>query len=127
MRYDDFFEDDTNHGDDDAFSGTLYALGTSQIDALFRSRAARFPEMADSTFLALVEAVLKPFEEFLSPKEFEELRGMVSLTQQEFDEERDPAAKYDARKDQVKPHRGRPRQAGPRPPGPARSRKKRPR
>jgi amidase len=38
--------DDKNHGDD-AFRGSLYALGTSQIDALIRSRAVHFPDMAD--------------------------------------------------------------------------------
>jgi hypothetical protein len=127
MRYDDFFEDDTTHDDGDAVSGTLYFLGTAQIYALFQSRAVHFPEMADSTFFALVEAMLKPFEEFMYPQEFEELREMVSMTQRELGEEREPAAKHDACKDQVNQRRGRPRQAGLKPPGPVRSRKRRPR
>jgi hypothetical protein len=126
MRYDDFFEDDTDHCGDDAFSGSLYALGTSQIDALFRSRAAHFPEMADNTFLALVEAVLKPFDEFLSPERFEELREMVSIARDELGQRCDPAAEHDTCNDQVNQLRERPRKAGPRPPGPVRSRKRRP-
>jgi hypothetical protein len=126
MRYDDFFEGETDPCDDDGSSGSLYALGTSQIYALFETRAARFPEMADSTFFALVEAVLKPFDEFLSPEEFEELRRMVSMTQHELGDEHDPVAKHEACKERVDPYRGRPRRAEPRPPGRTRPRKRRP-
>jgi hypothetical protein len=127
MRDGDFFEDDTSKCADDAFSGPLCALGTAQVDALFRTRAAHFPGMAENTFLALVEAVLKPFDELLSPEQFEELRGWVSLTQDELAQGCDPAAGDETGKHQVNPLRGRPRKARPRSPGPVRSRKSRPR
>ena len=35
MRHDDFFDDDENLCDEDAFSGSLHCLGTSQIDKQF--------------------------------------------------------------------------------------------
>ncbi len=125
MRYDDFFEDDANPCDDDAFSGSLYMLGTSQIYALFRSRAVHSPDMADSTFFALIEAMLNPFEEFLSPEQFEELWEMVYMTQYELCQERDPAVEYDTCKDQVNQYRSRPRKSSPKPHGSVRSKKKR--
>ena len=43
MRHDDFFDDDENLCDEDAFSDSLHCLGTSQIDKLFRSLSDRCP------------------------------------------------------------------------------------
>jgi hypothetical protein len=127
MRYDDFFDDDNaNQCDEEAFSGSLHFLGTSQIYALFEYRAARCPDMTDGTFFAMIEAVLDPFKEFLSPEQVEELWDMVSMTYHEICQERDPAVKYDKCKDQVNQHRSGPRKASPKSRGPARSRKKRP-
>jgi hypothetical protein len=125
MRYDDFFEDDVNQCDDDAFSGSLHMLGTSQIDALFRSRAAHSPALADSTFFALIEALLNPFEEFLSPEQYEELWEIVYIMQYELCKEHDPGVEYDTCKDQVNQHLSGPRKSSPRPHGPVRSKKKR--
>jgi hypothetical protein len=125
MRYDDFFEDDVNPCDDEAFRGSLYHVGTSQIDALFTFRAARCPDLADSTFFALIAALLDPFEQFLAPEQFEELWEMVYMTQYEVCKERDPGVDYDACKDQVKQHLSPPRKSSPKPSRPVRSKKKR--
>jgi len=51
MRHDDFLDDDGNLSDEDAFSGSLHWLATSQIDKLFRYRADQCPDMADGVFL----------------------------------------------------------------------------
>jgi hypothetical protein len=127
MRYDDFFdEDNANQCDEEAFSGSLHFLGTSQIHALFKYRAAHSPDMTDSSFFAMIEAVLAPFKEFLSPEQVEELWDMVSMTYHEICQERDPAVKSDTCKDQVNQHRSGPRKTSPKSHGPARSKKKRP-
>ena len=125
MRYDDFFDDNANQCDEEAFSGSLHMLGTSQIYDLFKYRVAHCPEMADSTFFALIEALLNPFKEFLSDEQHEELWEMVYMMQYELCQERDPAVEYDTCKDQVIEHRSGPRKSSPRPEKPARSRKRR--
>ena len=126
MRYDDFFDDDNNANqcDEEAFSGSLHTLGTSQIYDLFKYRAAHCPDMADSTFFAMIEALLNPFKEFLSDEQHEELWEMVYMMQYELCQERDPAVEYDTCKDQVNQHRSGPRKASPKAHGPARSGKK---
>jgi hypothetical protein len=125
MRSDDFFDDDqANLCDEEAFSGSLHMLGTSQIYDLFKYRAAHCPDMSDSTFFALIETLLSPFKEFLSDEQHEELWEWVYMMQYELCQERDPAVDYDTCKDQVNQHRSTPRTASPKPPGPVGSRKK---
>ena len=82
--------------------------------------------MTDGTFFAMIEAVLAPFKEFLSPEQVEELWDMVTMTYHEICQERDPAVKYDTCMDQVNQHRSGPSKASSKSDGPARSRKKRP-
>ena len=102
--HDDFFDDDENLCDEEAFSGSLHWLGTSQIDRLFRYRAAQCPDMADGVFFGLIEVLLTPFEQFLSPDQVEELWGMVYMWHHEHSSERDPRIKYDECERQVRQH-----------------------
>ena len=104
MKHDDFFDDDENLCDEEAFSGSLHWLGTSQIDKLFRYRADHCPDMTDGVFFGLIEVSLRPFEEFLSPDQVEELWGMVYMWHYEHSSERDPRIKYDECERQVRQH-----------------------
>jgi hypothetical protein len=125
MRDGDFFDDDNaNQCDEEAFSGTLHMLGTSQIYDLFKYRAAHCPDMGDSAFFALIETLLSPFKEFLSDEQHEELWAMVYMMQYELCQERDPPVDYDTCKDHVNQHRSGPRKVSPKPHGPVGSGKK---
>jgi hypothetical protein len=114
MRHDDFFDDDENLCDEDAFSGSLHCLGTSQIDKLFRYRDDQCPDMADGVFFGLIEVLLAPFEEFLSPDQVEELWGIVYMWHHERARERNPRIKYGECERQVRQHLSGTRKLNPR-------------
>jgi len=104
MRHDDFFDDDENYCDEEAFSGSLHFLGTCQIDQLFRYRDDQCPDMADAVFFGLIEVLLEPFEEFLSPDQVEELWGFVYMWHHERARERNLRIKYGECVRQVRQH-----------------------
>jgi hypothetical protein len=104
MRHDDFFDDDENYCDEEAFSGSLHFLGTCQIDQLFRYRDDQCPDMADAVFFGLIEVLLEPFEEFLPPDQVEELWGFVYMWHHERARERNPRIKYGECVRQVRQH-----------------------
>src|SRR5262249_50846700 len=68
----------------------------------FRHRAAHLPALDDRTFLPLRELVLRPFEEFLSDREVEELGGYLYATYCEFRKEADPALTFRAGKAELR-------------------------
>ncbi|MGA2702464.1 MAG: hypothetical protein ABSH35_15390 [Isosphaeraceae bacterium] len=114
MRHDDFFDDDENYCDEEAFSGSLHFLGTCQIDQLFRYRDDQCPDMADAVFFGLIEVLLEPFEEFLSPDQVEELWGFVYMWHHERARERNPRIKYGECERQVRQHLSGTRKLNPR-------------
>jgi len=114
MRHDDFFDDDENYCDEEAFSGSLHFLGTSQIDQLFRYRDDQCPDMADAVFFGLIEVLLEPFEEFLSPDQVEELWGFVYMWHHERARERNLRIKYGECVRQVRQHLSGTRKLNPR-------------
>src|SRR5262249_46750160 len=77
MKDDDFPDESDSFCDAEAFAGSLHHLATAQIDALLRHRAAHAPALDDATLIPLLEAVLKPFEEFLSDRQIEEVWGYL--------------------------------------------------
>src|SRR5262245_6045783 len=96
MRDDDFPDESESFCDAEAFSGSLHHLATSQIDALLRHRAAHATGLDDRTLIPLLELVLKPFEEFLSNKEMEELWDYLYWMYHEFRKEAEPALTFRA-------------------------------
>jgi hypothetical protein len=124
MRHDDFFDDDENLCEEEAFHGSLHCLGTSQIDKLFRYRDDRCPDMADGVFFGLIEVLLAPFEEFLSPDQVEKLWEMVYMGHHERSSERDPRIKYVECERQVRQHLSGTRKLNPRPQGKGKPKKK---
>ena len=125
MRHDDFFDDDENYCDEEAFSGSLHFLGTCQIDQLFRYRDDQCPDMADAVFFGLIEVLLEPFEEFLSPDQVEELWGFVYMWHHERARERNPRIKYGECVRQVRQHLSGKRKLNPRSQGEGKPGKKR--
>jgi len=125
MRHDDFFDDDENYCDEEAFSGSLHFLGTCQIDQLFRYRDDQCPDMADAVFFGLIEVLLEPFEEFLSPDQVEELWGFVYMWHHERARERNPRIKYGECERQVRQHLSGTRKLNPRSQGEGKPAKKR--
>jgi len=115
MRDDDFADEGNSFCDAEAFRGTLYHLATSQIEALFRHRAAHLPALDDRTFLPLLELVLRPFEEFLSDREVEELWDYLYATYYEFRKAADPALTFRGCKAQVRNSLLGPRRLAPNP------------
>ena len=124
MRHDYDDDDDEISDDGDAFSNTLYDVGTSQIYNLLQVRAQHCPALADRDFFALIEVMLEPLKEFLSPEQFDELWDMVYLFLFELRRQSDPMVTYEECEQQVRQHLLGPRRVTPGPKRPGRPRKK---
>lgn len=125
MRHDDFLDYVENLSDEAAFNGSLHCLGTSQIDKLFRYRADQCPDMADGVFFGLIEVMLRPFEDFLSPEQVEELWEIVYMWHHERACKQDPRIKYGECERQVRRHLSGARKLEPRSQGQGKPGKKR--
>jgi len=125
----DWFDDDRDDRDElldgDAFNNTLLHLGTNQIDAMFRCRAESPASIDDRAFMPLLEVVLKPFEEFLSPERMEELWEWAYSTNYEMRKEGEPGLKYEQSKEQLQRCRREPRPVASEPKKPVIKKKKR--
>jgi hypothetical protein len=102
MRDDDFPDESESFCDAEAFSGSLHHLATTWIDALLRHRAEHAPGLEDYTLIPLLEVVRKPYEEFLSDREMEELWDHLYWMYHECRKESEPALTFRACKAQVR-------------------------
>jgi hypothetical protein len=102
MRDDDFPDESESFCDAEAFAGSLHHLATAQINALLRHRATQAPGLADHTLIPLLEVMLKPFEEFLSNREMEEIWDYLDWMYHEFRKEAEPALTFRACKTQLR-------------------------
>jgi hypothetical protein len=123
--WDDDFDGSKTGIDAEAFANTLYDIGTSQIYNLLQLRARTCPDLADRDFFPLVEVVLKPYEEFLSPEQLEELWGMLYCILREMRAENAPSVTYKQCEEQVRQHLLGPRKATPKPKRSSRAKKDR--
>ena len=124
-RHDDDFGEGEQWDDGEAFANTLYHIGTTQVDQLLRHCAEHCPGLADRDFFPLIEVVLQPYKEFLSPEQFEEMWGMVYVFVCEMRRDSDPNVTYEQCEEQVKQHLLGPRNEAPDPKKPRSTKKKR--
>jgi hypothetical protein len=111
--------------DGEAFANTLLHLGTSQIDAILDCLAALPANVGDHALVSLLEAMLKPFEEFLSLEQMEELWNCAYWTNYELRKGREPALTYKQSEEQFQDCRRRLRGIVPESKKPGKAKKKR--